>query len=606
MNQDDSFTQNILGVTSLIESGINKTNENETTEEDVGAEEFDVLELPMSDEELLALKEEWEGKHNGYYPKIKPRQDKNKTYYVGKQRNPVGTQDERVVPSNLIFEAEETFIPQALSQNPEPVVFSDNTEEGKDASNALKTMLQYHADVLCLRKKLGVMVRHWSIYFLAVVKHGWDEKLKDIKLEIRKPQNLVLDPDGYIDEYGNYIGAFLGERIETTAKKLIDLFPSSKDYISEKVGEKLGTSVTYTEWWTDDYCFSTFFDKVLDKHKNEYFNYPDEKSDSATPTINHFGVPKMPYTFLSVFSLQEHPHDITNLIEQSIPNQNRINDRDAQISKNLGVSNNSLALSMLHGWNSENAREGAQAVEDGDPILVPGEIDAGIKRLPANPLPNGILDAQQEDKETLRSVFGTSGLSSQTPTPEQTARGQILNTNHDSTRIGGGIGDALEQVADNIFNWQVQLYCVFYDEPHYAAIMGNGQAVEYVSITNENMQRKYVVSVAPNSMRPKDEVSEQNLALERWNNKAIDPIGFMKAINDPDPMNSAKRLVLWTTNPQAYAQLYFPEQPQPTQNTQQGGSAPPQEQGTPPASLSAPPASSSLSQVPISTSATPQ
>lgn len=613
MTDIDPFQMNIGGVQNLIESGINKTNDNDTEKEGPDGEYMDILDLPMSKEELLTLRDEYEGKHNTYYPKVKPRQDKNKLYYVGKQRSNASNTD-TVVSSNLIFEAEETFIPQALSKNPEPVVWSDNTEEGKLASNDVKTMLQYHADVLCLRKKLGVMVRHWSIYFIAVVKHGWDEKLNDIKLEIRKPQNLVLDPDGYIDEYGNFIGSFLGERIECTAQKLAELYPQHEAYIFLKTNGKLGTLVTRTEWWNDDYCFTTFEDEVLDKHKNEYFNYNipeklDEEGNithTATPGINHFACPKMPYTFLSVFSLQERPHDITNLIEQNIPNQDRINDRDDQISRNLRYGNNSIAVSGLS-FDKETAAEAAQALEDGNPVLVPnGNIEQGIKRIPANALPSGVLESQASDKETLRSIFGTQGLTSQPANENTTARGQILNQSHDSSRIGGGIGDALEQVADNIFNWQLQLYCVFYDEPHYAAIMGNGRAVEYITLSNQNLTRKFVVSVAPNSMQPKDEITEQNQAIDRWNNKAIDPIGLMKALNDPDPMDSAKRLVLWTTNPQMYAMTFFPEVAPAVQGQPDQGGPGVQEGPTPDQNISADPASADLSQVPINSQSLPQ
>ncbi len=66
---------------------------------------------------------------------------------------------------------------------------------------------------LCRRKKLGLMVRHWSIYFLGVAKHGWDDEVGEIKTEVRRPQNFLLDPDGFVDEYGDFVGAWLGERI---------------------------------------------------------------------------------------------------------------------------------------------------------------------------------------------------------------------------------------------------------------------------------------------------------------------------------------------------------------------------------------------------------
>lgn len=600
----DPFAENIEGVRQLVESDTNKTPREEGAIEGVSGEFEDVLDLDMSDEELLALKDEWEQTSSPYDSKIKPRQELNKLYYKGKQRVSSEQQD-KVVSSNLIFEAEETFIPQALSKNPEPVVWSDNTEEGKQASNDVKTMLQYHADTLCLRAKLGMMVRHWSVYFIGVVKHGWDDKVGEIKTDIRKPQKFLLDPDGYIDEYGNFIGAYLGEKMTMSAKKLISMYPEHKDYILLKVDSKLGTRVTATEWWTDEYSFVSFEDKVLDKLKNPYFNYEGAQSDSATPTINHFAVPKMPYTFLSVFSLQEQPHDITNLIEQSIPNQDRINDRDLQISKNLRNGNNSIAVSGLS-FNKETAQQAAIALEDGDPVLVPdGRVEEAIKRLPANALPSGILEAQETDKITLRSVFGTLGLSPNQDNRQETARGQILDQSHDSSRIGGGIGDRLEQVADNVFNWWVQLYCVFYDEKHYGAIMGSGRAVDYVGLINSDFSRKFVVSVSPNSMQPKDEISEQNMAIDLANKGWLDPINLFKKLNYPDPMETAKMVTLFRANPQLYMQSFFPEAapqqvagaPNPPDLGMQGGS--------PDQSLSQPAASPALSSVPINSLATP-
>src|ERR1035437_2989633 len=148
----------------------------------------------------------------------------------------------------------------------------------------------------------------------------------------------------------------------------------------------------------------------------------------------------------------------------------------------------------------------------------------------------------------------------------------------------------------------IQLYTVFYDEKHYASIMGSGKAIQYVQSTQEKLKRNFVVSVAPNSMKPKDELSEQNLAMQRWESKAIDPIGLMKAINSPDPLKDAEALVLWTTNPQGYMATYFPQaQPNPMDSTDPNitGGQPPPEQGQPPPDLglSSEPANSQLSNV---------
>lgn len=607
----DAFDQNILGATSLVGDDTNKVKSSTDIEEGIDSEYEDLLELPMEDEDLLALRDEWESKSNGYYPKIKARQQRNKTYLKGKQRNLTSNED-RVVSKNLLFEATATFVPASLAENPEPVVFSDNTNEGKAASNDLKTMLQYHVDVLGLRQKLGVMVWQWGEYFIGAIKHGWEpikdpitgEDKGDITTELRKPQNLVLDPDGYVDEFGDFQG-WLGDRIEKKAEWFIEKYPKHKDYITLKVNDKLGTRITATEWWTDEYCFTTFQDIVLDKHKNEFFNYEEGKP-------NHFAKPKKPYTFLSVFSLQEEPYDFTNLIEQNIPNQDRINDRDEQITKNLASGNNAVAISG-QSFNVENADQAVQTFYQEGFLLIPdGNMDA-VKRIPASPLPNGIMEAQESDMNSLRQIYGTSGLIPSN-NPKEAVRNNILDTEHDSSRNGGGVGDRIEITAKNIFNWWTQLYAVLYDAPHYGAIMGNAAAVEYVQLSAQNLQRKFVVSVAPNSMKPKDETAQVSQALQLAQEGFLDPINLFKALNDPDPVNTAKMVTLFRTNPMLYMQTFFPEQaqqmqpaPSQQQGEPQGQVSPIQPQQTsPPTSLAAPESSSSLSNVPINNLSVPK
>lgn len=609
MGELDAFTQNIAGATSLVDDPTNKVSMRSDIEEGIGEYE-DVLELPMSDEELLELRDEWEVSSANYYPSVKARQDRNKLYLKGRQRNETA-QDNRVVSKNLLFEATATFVPAALAENPEPVVFSDNTPEGKAASNDLKTMLQYHSIQLGVRQKLALMIWQWGEYFVGAIKYGWDSQLDedsgkdkgDISLEVRKPQNLVLDPNGYVDEFGDFQG-WVGDRIEKSATWFIDKFPKHATYIRLKVNNKLGTLITATEWWTDDYCFTTFQDVVLDKHKNEFFKY---KEKGGLSPINHFAKPKKPFTFFSVFSLQEEPYDFTNLIEQNIPNQDRINDRDDQISKNLESANNAVAISGLS-FNIETADQVVQSFYEQGFLLIPdGNMDA-VKRIPASALPNGIMDAQQTDMESLRSIYGTSGLVPSN-NPDEAVRNNILDTEHDSSRIGGGVGDRIEVTAQTVFNWFAQLYAVFYDLPHFGAVMGNASAVEYVQLTAENLQRKFVITVAPNSMKPKDETAEANQALQLAGEHLLDPINLFKALNDPDPVNTAKMVTMWATNPQLYLQTFFPEQPGMLQAMgqppPQGGQAPPMQgsaeppaPGSPP-TLSAPESSSALSNVPI-------
>lgn len=557
----DSFSLNIEGVRELVESGLNKQSLNQSGLEGVVGSELNKFKLNMKDEDLLNLRKDWESNNASYDAKIIERAKRNKTYLFGLQKADT-QQNDTPVGSNVLFEALYTYIPQAIAKNPEPVVYSDNTPEGKKASSDLKTQLQYHAVELELQRKLAVMLEHNQVYFIGVMKHGWDAKTKDITSQIRKPKNFILDKDGYIDEFGSFVGVYTGEKIESTAGDLIEMYPDMREYIILKVDGKLGTPVIRTEWWTDEYMFVTFGEKVLEKAKNPYFNYTKEEAEETGK--NHFAHPCRPYTFLSVTSLQEQPHDVTTLIEQNLKNQDRIIKRDEQIDTNLDNGNNSIAISGKS-FNQETAHQAAKALQDGDPVLVPdGRVEEAIKRIPANDLPGGIIEAQEGAKNALRGVFGVQGLTAQAPTNNTTAHGMVLNQEYDSSRIGGvgGVGGALEAVARNVFNWWTQLYYVFYDEKHYAVAMGRGQAVEYVELMLANSERHFIVTVAANSMAPKDELSERQNAISLADGGWLDPISLFTALDYPDPMETAKRVTMFRVSPEVYMQTYFPEQAQ--------------------------------------------
>jgi len=579
MSITDPVELNISGVQQLVGSKMNKIVMGASNQvEGIDGEYEDELTLKLDDSELLNLAKKWTLNYAPYETAIKKRQEANKTYYLGRQKegSQWATTDGQPIAANLLFEAEETFLPAALSKNPTPVVFCDNTEEGDKISNDVKTMLQYHADTLVLRRKLSLVVRHWSIYFLGIMKHGWDNDIQEITSSVRDPRNFIFDPEGFIDPYGHYQGP-LGERITVTANELIELFPKHKAYVTIMCEGKMGTEVTYTEWWTDEYCFYTFKNKILDKNKNPHFNYGKksevDEEGNETPGEegkNHFAKPMKPYTFLSVFSLGEQPHDVTGLIEQNIPNQRRVSRRTEQIDYNLSRANNSTVFSE-NNFTQETAKQASSGMAKGHPILVPsgGPIADAIHTLPAEGLAPAFFDELEVSKNDLRSIFGTLGLTATPPEPNNLATGIVANEQHDSSRIAGGINDAIEQFADNVFNWWTQLYYVYYNDKHFATIMGQMKAVEYITLSSQDLGRHLVVSVAANSMQPKDEVSIAAEAKELFQLGILDPKTLFTRLNFPDAEAAAEQATLWMVDKMTYMQINFPEIAQKVQQAQQ-------------------------------------
>ena len=600
----DPFSLNVRGVTDLVENDTNKTPSGAgSPDEGAIGDKYDALRLDMKDEELLKLRDQYEQDYAPYEAALKPIFVRNLESYLGKRADGQWLVPEGPLAANLQFEAEETFLAATLSKNPEPVVYADNSPEGNAIATTVKTMLAFHADQLVLRRKAAMMIRQWSVYHLGVLKHGWKsvkeigsgKEIGDVTVENRRIQNFIFDRHGYVDAYGDFVGA-LGERIEVTTEKLIELFPEHKTYITLVSDGKLGTKVKYTEWWSADnrFTFTTYKQKVLAKHKNQYFRYPEPLTDPVTgepatdmvtgePQLtrprNHFAEPKKPYTFLSVYSLQEQPHDVTGNIEQNIANQRQITDGTEQIDFNIKASNNGYAFSEEN-FNQETGKQASNARKKGNPILIPagGPIDRAILPLPAQAIPDSYFTHLETTKNDLRSSWGIQGIASQQPNEDQTARGMILNQAHDTSRIGGGVGDAIEQVFDNVFNWLTQLYYVFYDEQHFAAIMGNAKAVEYVTLTNQDLDRQLIVTVAPDSLKPKDEITQMNLAQSLFDKGAIGPKTLLKMLDFPNADEAAADGVLYKLDPATYFRVNFPEEFQAMQQAamqtaQEGGMA---------------------------------
>lgn len=533
--------------------------ENSSDRKEGALAELPELSLDLSDAELVDLATKWEKKWRDYEPVLKKQQEANENYYLGKQHN-FSTTEERGVVDNVIFEAVETFLPQATKKNPDPVVRSDDTEEGINLSKSVQKMLSYHADRLRLRLRGKRAIRYWVLYLVAYMKHGWDQIENDIDSVVNRPQNLILDPDAYIDDNMEYMGEYLGENMETTAAKLIARFPEKKEYITKKVNGQLGTKVKYTEWWTPEYVFWQCGKEVLGKAKNPHWNYDEETEvvDEYGMTQkqfvegkNHFPAPKIPYTFLSIFNLGQHPHDETSLIGQNIPNQDIINKRNCQIDRNADSMNGGLVVSGdRSGLSREQAALAGEALRKGGTIYVAqGAANEAVYRDQAPGLPADIFNQLADMRNETRNIFGISGSNAEGIKATETATGKAIVREADADRIGGGISEHLEQFYDNVYNWWVQLMYVYYDETHVAAVVGKEKASEYIKIHKDDFDRKLTVSVKEGSLIPDSDAERALEAKELLVSGNLDPITAYDRMGYPDPKETAERTYFWKADP---------------------------------------------------------
>lgn len=537
------------------------------------------LSVNTPDKELLQREKEWRQNYHRYEEKLRKRQTTNEKYWKGDQDEQMLNSEatERTLVDNKIYEALETFLPQATRQNPEPVVSADNTDEGNTLSEKVRGMLLHLADTLNLRLKIKSATRNWALYYLGVIKVGWDMTENEIIYSVIRPQKLILDPNATITEGGIYTGEYIGEVKKDTASNLVQKFPDSSSHIKSVVKDKMGTQVQYTEWWADfgEIVFWTLKGEVLDKAKNPHFNYEreeqsvDENGEAITQTtqdFNHFATPQFPYSFLSVFNLGLQPHDDTNIIEQSLSQQDLVNKRQRQIDTNVDDMNGGWAISgQLSGLSKGQAAAAIQAFRKGNGVWIPeGSVQDAVERITGTSLPGDVFTQLQDARNELQGIFGVRGSTPQGVASEETVRGKIISRQLDDSRIGGGVAEYIEQFADRVYNLTVQMIAVYYDEAHIGSIIGTTNASEYIELRSADLDRKILVSVKEGSMIPKDPLTKRNEAVDLWNANAIDPITLHARLDMPNPRESAKQAFLWQTAPQ---QL-FPEAQQEIQQAQ--------------------------------------
>lgn len=568
-------SDNGIAAAEALGADINKTKGQLTPEnkEGVISQKLPELTLDMPNEDIVNLTDKWEKdwKESPKKSVWEKQIEDNEKYWLGEQIDKIQADKNRAHVDNILFESLETYLPQATRRNPEPLVALDSSEKGdNDTEDPVKTRfvakvkgkLSDLADKNKIRLKLKKGARHWAIYQLGVAKFGWDLDRDIPVVRIIRPKRMILDPDATIDEDG-YTGDRIGEYRKLTATKILGIIGEEDKEAVDKVKEmakegNMATVLQFVEWWTPEYTCWKLNKTIIYKKKNPHWNYDRTETPDPTdlasqgvqvddygnataqemeiPGINHFSVPRMPYEFLTVFNLGDQPMDRTSLLGQNLSNQDTINKRNKQISKNIDDMNGGIVVSLARsGLTEAQASNVTKALRKGGVVTIPdGTPREAIDRYPAPGLPSDVFNQLADTRERLRDIFGIRGSSAAGLETEQTVRGKIMNKGADTDRIGGGVTEYLEQWADDWYNWFVQLLYVY--DPSMQMLAGATPP-------------KLIVSVKEGSLLPKDSTSIANQALELANMNRIATVDLYKRLEWPNPEEMAANVWLETNAP---------------------------------------------------------
>jgi len=562
------------------------TNKAQGINENANPQPIDPYESTLSDDEIRKLVSQWIRTYSVYYKEIKTGQDISFDYWVGKHRtdNRTNTGDDSQVVDNLTFEAIETFLPIATRANPEALVQADVSEQAQELARDIKIALTNWADTQKFRRKLAKMTRGWLLNRMGALKLAWNPITKTIDCSVVNTKKMVFDKDGYVDEAGIFRGDYEGEKKLATADKLIEMFPKKSKEIMEKAMNKEGTKLEYYEWWYrgTDILF-TLEDVILGKFKNPHWNWDitgveptEEIKDEETQVvlreasagqeaqegINHLKERTSPYRYLCIFNTGEQPHDNTSLILQNVSQQDLINRRERQIEENVKRMNNGLVVSGTS-FTEEQASQAASALGRGVAIRVPnGDVSKAVLRLPTPNLPSDVFNSLKDARQELRNIFGTAGSTADSIKSEETVRGKVKVSQMDSSRIGGGITEYIEQVADSIYNLVVQFMFVHYEDEHFITSAGEISGMRLIALKNQRFigLKTLDITVKEGTLIPKDPLTQRNEAIDLWSANAIDPRTLFKKLDFPNPDEATNQLILWQMfqKGQIQPQMYLP------------------------------------------------
>lgn len=494
---------------SLIDAGLallgrtpNRVKtENDSNKEGVASDKEQALTVDTDNEELsrTAKRRQLKWEDSTVKQTMDEKGKENERYWKGEQFQPTNLDVARPMVDNAIWEAMETHIPMATKKNPEPMTtLANNEQEDEDKlsfTRKLTKKLAEIADEIKLRLKLKTAARFNELYLLSVGKIGWDLDKNIPTTTILRPETLILDPDATVDPAEGYTGKYLGHYRTLEAETLLTILTENGgeedgiEVVQELVDKDTGTDIRFIEWWENDKLYWTLGKTVLFKKKNPNWNEDGN---------NHLAKPMMPFVFLSVYNLGKSPVDETSNTCQNLSNQDRLNKRNRDIDKAINKMNGGTVISLANaGLTQETAGPASRALQNGGTVVIPnGKPTDAIAHVEGNSLPADVYNDRNDVRNRIKDVWGTRGSTSSGLLEDKTVRGKYLNAQKDGDRVGGSVAEYLEQYADDIYNWFVQM--MYVHDPDFDGIT----------------PPKVKVSVKEGSLLPKDNASLAAEAVE--------------------------------------------------------------------------------------------
>jgi len=513
------------------------------------AESYDNFALDLPDSEITDILDKRINDSRAFWNdqagfNLKSRRERNNRFVLGDHWYDSGSLQGGIpYVQNEIFTAEQVISSYVTSRLPEVEVYpGQDTPESRRLAQNISTLLKAHSEEHNLQGILTNIVLSMLNDYVGLIELEWDKeygKLGDIRINQIAPRNFIADKRA---KQGSNPG-FSSFNIQNTAEELIAKFPKKKEDITNKVGGKLQSVITWRKVYVTTYINSKptealvcyFEDIVLAKNKLPHWIY-DEETEEVTNYLSEPTKPVIPFNYINDGL---HWIDRYGPIDQVIPLQLMIDKIGRQIQK--GIAHSSPVLV----FNKKALPKPAADQVKGEPwekILVDAQdVNTAYGVIQANQIPAFVVNEITRLAGSLHEIFGTPpqlrGQSGQqTATQDLMARNEAYNRQDLLVR-------AIDRSLDKYFNYLLQMIKVYYTKDHFISALGEDGRYDFVTLNRNDIEDGIKVRVKAGSTLPMDKGRLEQVALSLAKMGKISLLSLYEFLDVPNPGKHVERVL---------------------------------------------------------------
>lgn len=269
----------------------------------------------------------------------------------------------------------------------------------------------------------------------------------------------------------------------------------------------------------------------------------DEMESYQSYYFNHFDAPRKPYIFATIFNNENSPIGQTDMITQAAPLQENIDERKRDITENAKIVNGTILVDS-----NVMGKEDAQRLryEAGGVIWGKGVVN-GVKRETGPALPAFYIQDMDDSRQQIDDIMAASSAFKGEREGQETKGGRLALIEQSFLRLNELV-QVVDYVSYELFNWFYQLAKVKYTEHHYAKTMGKEQAVEMLTLMQDDFEDGSEVRVIGGKTLPEDRQFKFEQAQTDVAAGILSPVDYLEVAGYDSPQEKAKNRVVYDLN----------------------------------------------------------